>query len=44
MTIWQKKNTCISVNYLLKIQEKIFFNKKLSTFAFLKQAHFMGFG
>ncbi len=33
MTNWQKKYCCKSVNYLSKSDEKIFFNKKLTTFA-----------
>ncbi len=36
MTNWQKKYYCKSVNYLSKSDEKIFFNKKLTTFAVRK--------
>jgi len=38
MTNWQKKYCCNSVNNYWKIQEKIFFHKKLTTFAIQNSA------
>jgi hypothetical protein len=43
MTDWQKIYCCISVNYLSKIEEIIFFKKKLHTFAFLEDTFYTVF-